>query len=84
MAPTHRCPRRSTAPARPHPGTLTGQARYLHRRTGGMIGSLMHLVRAAAISAIQDGTEAITPDLLEDIQIDHSAQSASTPPMLSA
>jgi hypothetical protein len=64
------------------PGTLTGQARYLHQRTGGMIGSLMHLIRAAAITAIIDGTEAINPDLLDDIQIDHSAQSAATPALL--
>jgi hypothetical protein len=64
------------------PGTLAGQARYLHQRTGGMIGSLMHLVRAAAITAIQDGTETITPDLLDGIQIDHTAQSLATPPAL--
>lgn len=37
---------------RHEPGTLTHQARYLHRRTGGMIGSLSHLVRAAAQLAI--------------------------------
>ena len=49
-----------------------------------MIGSLMHLVRAAAITAIQDGTEAITTGLLDDIQIDHIAQSAATPPALTS
>lgn len=64
------------------PGTLAGQARYLHQRTGGMIGSLMHLVRAAAITAILDGSESITAALLDDIQIDHSAQSAATPALL--
>ena len=64
------------------PGTLTAQARYLHQRTGGMIGSLMHLVRAAAITAIIDGTEAITADLLGEVQIDDSAQSAATPALL--
>ena len=47
-----------------------------------MIGSLMHLVRAAAITAIQDGTEAITAALLDDIQIDHTAQSLATPAAL--
>ena len=64
------------------PGTLAAQSRYLHQRTGGTIGSLMHLVRAAAITAIQDGTEAITAGLLDDIQIDHTAQSAATPAAL--
>ena len=33
---------------RHQPGTLTGLDKYLHQRTGGMIGSLSHLVRAAA------------------------------------
>jgi hypothetical protein len=32
------------------PGTLAAQARYLHQRTGGMIGSLTHLIRGAAIA----------------------------------
>ena len=42
------------------PGTLTRLDRYLHQRTGGMIGSLSHLIRAAAISAILDGSERVT------------------------
>ena len=42
------------------PGTLVRLDKYLHRRTGGMIGSLSHLVRAAALTAILDGNEAIT------------------------
>jgi hypothetical protein len=42
----------------------------------------MHLVRAAAITAILDGSESITAALLDDIQIDHSAQSAATPALL--
>ena len=45
---------------RHEPGSLTRSARYLHRRTGGMIGSLSHLVRAAAQMAILEGEEAIT------------------------
>ena len=45
---------------RHQPGTLPGLGKYLHQRTGGMIGSLSHLVRAAALVAILDGTEEIT------------------------
>ena len=42
-----------------------------------MIGSLSHLVRAAALTAILDGTEEITRDLLDGIPVDHAAQSAA-------
>jgi hypothetical protein len=56
------------------PGTLTGLSRYLHRRTGGMIGSLSHLIRAAALTAIFDGSEAITRSMLDGIPVDHAAQ----------
>lgn len=48
-------------------GTLTGLDRYLHQRTRGMIGSLSHLIRAAALSAIEDGSEAITRQRLDTI-----------------
>ena len=44
-----------------------------------MIGSLSHLIRAAAISAILDGTETITRTLLDTIPLDHAAES-TTPP----
>jgi hypothetical protein len=57
------------------PGTLLELAKYLHRRTGGMIGSLSHLIRAGAITAILDGHEAITRKLLDEIPVDHAAQS---------
>jgi len=60
---------------RHQPGTLPGLGRYLHQRTGGMIGSLSHLVRAAALVAILDGTEQITRKLLDGIPVDHAAQS---------
>jgi Bacterial TniB protein len=56
------------------PGTLTGLDQYLHSRTGGMIGSLSHLIRAAALTAILDGCETITRDLLDSIPVDHAAQ----------
>ena len=60
-------------------GTLAGLDRYLHQRTGGMIGSLSHLIRGAAIEAIQSGTEQITRKLLDTIDIDHAAQQESAP-----
>jgi Bacterial TniB protein len=63
---------------RHQPGTLVGLARYLHQRTGGMIGSLSHLIRAAAISATLDGSEAITRGLLDTIALDYAAESATT------
>jgi hypothetical protein len=61
---------------RHQPGTLPGIGRYLHQRTGGMIGSLSHLIRAGAITAILDGAEAITRDILNTIPVDHAAQSS--------
>ena len=39
------------------PGALAAQGKYLHQRTGGMIGSLTHLIRGAAIRAILGGQE---------------------------
>lgn len=60
---------------RREPGSLTRSARYLHRRTGGMIGSLSRLVRAAAQFAILEGEEAITRKLLDAISVDHAAES---------
>lgn len=58
-------------------GSLARQAKYLHARTGGSISSLSHLIRAAAISAIADGSEQITRRLLQTITVDHSTQSDS-------
>jgi Bacterial TniB protein len=62
------------------PGTLTGLDRYLHQRTGGMIGSLSHLIRGAAIEAILDGSEKITRKLLDAVDLDHAAQARRVPP----
>ena len=42
-----------------------------------MIGSLSHLIRAGAITAILDGSEAITRKLLDTIPVDHAAQSGA-------
>ncbi|MEU1107188.1 hypothetical protein ABZ408_40580 [Streptomyces tibetensis] len=64
-----------------HPGgTLPGQAKYLHQRTGGSISSLSHLIRAAAISAIIDGSERISRRLLDSVPVDHSTQSDNPAP----
>jgi hypothetical protein len=49
---------------------------YLHERTDGMIGSLSHLVRGAAIEAVLDGSEAITKATLESVRLDHAAELA--------
>jgi hypothetical protein len=59
---------------RHQPGTLAGLHEYLHRRTGGMIGSLSHLIRGAAIEAILDGSEHVTRKLLDAITLDHAAE----------
>ncbi|MFF9185437.1 TniB family NTP-binding protein [Streptomyces misionensis] len=58
-------------------GTLVKMSKYLHQRTGGMIGSLSHLIRAAAISAILDETERITRATLKSVRIDHSSESSA-------
>ncbi|WP_238413270.1 ATP-binding protein [Saccharothrix deserti] len=62
------------------PGTMVGLDRYLRQRTGGMIGSLSHLVRGAAIEAILDSSEKITRRLLDGIDLDHAAEKNNTHP----
>jgi hypothetical protein len=61
---------------RHRPGDLLKLDAYLHERTDGMIGSLSHLVRGAAIEAILDGSEAITKATLESVRLDHAAELA--------
>lgn len=62
---------------RHRPGTLTRLDRYLHQRTHGMIGSLLWLIRGAAVEAVLDGTEKITKRSLDAVQADITAQSPS-------
>lgn len=62
---------------RHEPGSLAAEANYLHDRTGGMIGSLSHLIRASAIRAIMTGAEEITQKLMNTIRLDHAAVTAS-------
>ena len=69
--------RRRAAPAPPPARHLAGLHEYLHHRTGGMIGSLSHLIRGAAIEAILDGSEQVTRKLLDTIDLDHAAQSST-------
>lgn len=59
---------------RHQPGTLPDLAGYLHQRTGGMIGSLLWLIRSAAIQAVIDGTEKITRKSMDAIPVDITSQ----------
>ncbi|WP_407688543.1 TniB family NTP-binding protein [Mycobacterium sp. HUMS_1102779] len=58
-------------------GTLVADAKYLHQRTGGMIGSLAHLIRSAAIRSMLDETESVTRALMDTVLIDYAAQTSS-------
>jgi hypothetical protein len=62
---------------RHRPGTLTGLDGYLHQRTRGMIGSLLWLIRSAAIAAVIDGTEQVTRKSLDAVETDMASQNAS-------
>jgi Bacterial TniB protein len=62
------------------PGSLPRLAHYLHQRTGGMIGSLSHLIRGAALDAILTGAEKITRKLLDTVDLDHAAKTSNTRP----
>ena len=59
---------------RHQPGAMPGLAGYLHQRTGGMIGSLLWLIRSAAIQAVIDGTEKITRASMDAIPVDIASQ----------
>jgi hypothetical protein len=59
-------------------GTLPELAGYLHQRTGGMIGSLLWLIRSAAIQAVIDGIEQVTRESMDAIAVDIASQTAST------
>ncbi len=61
-------------------GSLPQLAGYLHQRTGGMIGSLLWLIRSAAIQAVTGGTEKITRKDLDAIQVDIASQTARPQP----
>jgi hypothetical protein len=58
-------------------GTLTKLDSYLHQRTTGMIGSLLRLIRSAAIQAVLDGSERITRATLDSIDVDIATEATS-------
>ena len=60
-------------------GTLVELSSYLHSRSGGMIGSLLRLVRSAAVQAVLDGSEAITKATLESIPVDIASDDKNKP-----
>ncbi|WP_237110099.1 TniB family NTP-binding protein [Nonomuraea sp. MG754425] len=64
---------------RHRPGTLAKLDRYLHQRTHGMIGSLLWLIRSAAINAVLDGSEKITKKSLDGVDADIASQSPRPP-----
>jgi hypothetical protein len=59
------------------PGSLGRHSEFLYRRTGGMLGSLSHLIRGAAVDAILDGKEQVTRAHLEAILLDYQAEDAA-------
>jgi hypothetical protein len=64
---------------RHRPDTLTRLDRYLHQRTHGMIGSLLWLIRSAAVNAVLDGTEKITKKSLDAVEADITSQAPHLP-----
>lgn len=50
--------------------TLTRLDRFLHTRTNGMIGTLSHQIRGAAVDAILSRTEKITKAALLAVDLD--------------
>jgi hypothetical protein len=55
------------------PGTLVALADYLYGLTGGYIVTLSHLIREAAICAIQTGAERIDKRAVTDVDLDQAA-----------
>ncbi len=62
--------------ANARPRMLREQADYLYERSTGMIGSLFKLITLGAVHAMRDGTEALTRELLDEIDIDVAAEDA--------
>jgi hypothetical protein len=59
------------------PGSLGRHSEFLYRRTSGMLGSLSHVIRGAAVDAILDGQEKITRAHLQAILLDYQAENAA-------
>ena len=58
------------------PKMLREQADYLYERSTGMIGSLFKLITLGAVHAMRDGTEELTREVLDEIEIDVAAEDA--------
>ncbi|SDE23844.1 ATP-binding protein [Streptomyces prasinopilosus] len=63
--------------ARHRTGTLERHADYIHRLTGGVMSSLSHLIREAAIRSVLDGSTAITKQQLSQVVLDIQATNAA-------
>ena len=62
--------------ANAQPRMLRAQADYLYERSTGMIGSLFKLITLGAVHAMRDGTEELTRQVLDEIDIDVAAEDA--------
>lgn len=62
--------------ANARPRMLREQADYLYERSTGMIGSLFKLITLGAVHAMRDGTEELTREVLDEIEIDVAAEDA--------
>jgi hypothetical protein len=60
-------------------GTLTRLDRFLHTRTGGMIGILSHQIRGAAVDAILNRTEKLTKTGLLAVDLDIASRRRNRP-----
>lgn len=49
-------------------------APYLYERTRGYVGSLSNLIRLGATRAMSDGSERLTRKLLDNVKLDHAAE----------
>ncbi|WP_328665760.1 ATP-binding protein [Streptomyces sp. NBC_00328] len=61
------------------PGTLTRLDRFIHTRTSGMIGTLSHQIRGAAVDAILTGTQKITKAGLLAVDLDIASRRKRPP-----
>ncbi|MFE7076316.1 TniB family NTP-binding protein [Streptomyces sp. NPDC057620] len=50
--------------------------RYLHERTGGSIAGLHALIRRSAVRAVQQGTEAVTREIMDSIVLSYAHERA--------
>ncbi|WP_394277836.1 ATP-binding protein [Luteococcus sp.] len=58
------------------PGMLANQAREIYRRTQGRIGSLTGLLNRGCQVAVSTHTEALTPDVIDQVVLDNAANTS--------